>query len=224
MPLETATTISGLNKDWPLNTDQVLQGDDHLRLLKSVLLGQFPGSGGGLDNPVLVTAEEMNFLQGVTSNIQDQLDIALAIEEFPTGTVMTFMQASAPPGWSQVTVSVNNRMLRVTSGAGGGNGGSTLVTDWQGSFTHAHATSSHSLDITEMPAHTHDIALFSGVTNDNVPIKTSGRDNAVSTPGIHVDGAVSTGGGGPHDHGNTDQSNDPAFDPSYLDIILCSKD
>jgi len=37
MPLETSTTIDGLNALWPLGTDTKSQGDDHLRLLKSVL-------------------------------------------------------------------------------------------------------------------------------------------------------------------------------------------
>jgi hypothetical protein len=37
MPLETSTTIAGLNALWPLGTDSKSQGDDHLRLIKSVL-------------------------------------------------------------------------------------------------------------------------------------------------------------------------------------------
>ena len=37
MPLETTTTIAGLNALWPLGSDSKGQGDDHLRLIKSVL-------------------------------------------------------------------------------------------------------------------------------------------------------------------------------------------
>lgn len=37
MGLETASTIAGLNASWPLGTDSTAQGDDHLRLIKSVL-------------------------------------------------------------------------------------------------------------------------------------------------------------------------------------------
>ena len=46
MGLETATTISGLQSTNPLSTDLINKGDDHLRLIKSVLKTQFPGAGG----------------------------------------------------------------------------------------------------------------------------------------------------------------------------------
>lgn len=42
MGLETASFISGLTAAWPLANDKKLQGDDHLRLIKSVLQGTFP--------------------------------------------------------------------------------------------------------------------------------------------------------------------------------------
>ena len=37
MPLETGTVIADLNENWPLSSDPKSQGDDHLRLIKSVL-------------------------------------------------------------------------------------------------------------------------------------------------------------------------------------------
>lgn len=37
MPLETGTTIAELNELWPLGSDPKSEGDDHLRLIKSVL-------------------------------------------------------------------------------------------------------------------------------------------------------------------------------------------
>lgn len=37
MGLETGTTIASLNASWPLGTDPKSQGDDHLRLIKSVI-------------------------------------------------------------------------------------------------------------------------------------------------------------------------------------------
>ncbi len=42
MPLETATYIHDLVSTNPVGTDQMSQGDDHIRLLKSVLQAQFP--------------------------------------------------------------------------------------------------------------------------------------------------------------------------------------
>ena len=63
MGLEVATYISGLNASNPIHaTDQVSQGDDHLRLLKSTIKASFPGITG----PVLSTQVELNYLDGAT--------------------------------------------------------------------------------------------------------------------------------------------------------------
>ena len=56
MGLETGTTIADLNENWPEGTDNVSQGDDHLRLIKSVLKSQFPN----LDCAVLATCDDLN--------------------------------------------------------------------------------------------------------------------------------------------------------------------
>jgi hypothetical protein len=46
MPLETSTTIAGLNALWPTGTDPKSEGDDHLRLIKEVLQLTFPNADG----------------------------------------------------------------------------------------------------------------------------------------------------------------------------------
>ncbi len=46
MAIELASFVDGLDETKPLNTDLVAEGDDHLRLLKAVLKGTFPGRGG----------------------------------------------------------------------------------------------------------------------------------------------------------------------------------
>lgn len=46
MAIELASFVNGLDETKPLNTDLVAEGDDHLRLLKAVLKGTFPGRGG----------------------------------------------------------------------------------------------------------------------------------------------------------------------------------
>lgn len=60
----------------------------------------------------------------------------------PPGTRMVFRQASAPTGWTQDT-SLNDRVLRMVSGSGGGAGGSWLISG----LSHAH---------THDMAHTHE--------------------------------------------------------------------
>jgi hypothetical protein len=73
MGLETATYIADLNSSNPTPEDLRRQGDDHLRLIKSVLQNTFPNA----DAQVLATAAELGYLTGVTSNIQEQLDAKL---------------------------------------------------------------------------------------------------------------------------------------------------
>ena len=75
MGLELATTIKQLQKLWPEPSDDVSQGDDHLRLLKKVLKLIFPGANGeGFAIPITATEEEINYLRGVASNVQEQLN------------------------------------------------------------------------------------------------------------------------------------------------------
>jgi hypothetical protein len=64
MGLESATYISQLTATNPTASDPVSQGDDHLRLIKSVLQSQFTTLGAAA---VTTTAAELNLLDGVTA-------------------------------------------------------------------------------------------------------------------------------------------------------------
>lgn len=82
MPLEAAKTISQLDQRWPLGTDPASRGDDHLRLLKSVLKNQFPGrTGQGWDKPLTIDVDVLN---NIFSNM------------FPIGTVVFRMDDVDP--------------------------------------------------------------------------------------------------------------------------------
>lgn len=74
MALESGTYISDLNAINPANTDGVTQADDHLRLLKSTVKATFPNVSGA----VTPTHTELNYVDGVTSAIQTQLDALTA--------------------------------------------------------------------------------------------------------------------------------------------------
>ena len=68
MGLETGSTISSFITSNPTSSDPVNQGDDHLRLIKSVLQAQFPGTGGlGFNTAITTTEAELNSLH--TGNI-----------------------------------------------------------------------------------------------------------------------------------------------------------
>jgi hypothetical protein len=71
MALETfGNNISTLNAANPTGADAKSTADDHIRGVKSVLLAQFPQ----LNAPLTASDEELNFVDGVTSAIQTQLD------------------------------------------------------------------------------------------------------------------------------------------------------
>jgi hypothetical protein len=73
--LEAATYISGLVATNPVVGDDVAQGDDHLRLIKSTLLATFPNVTGA----VTPTHTQLGYVTGVTSAIQTQLDLKAAL-------------------------------------------------------------------------------------------------------------------------------------------------
>ena len=65
MSLETGTYISDLVATNPLAGDPRSEGDDHIRLIKAVLLATFPNLTGA----VTPTHTELNYVDGVTSAI-----------------------------------------------------------------------------------------------------------------------------------------------------------
>lgn len=70
MGLEAGTTISSLITSNPTSSDPVSQGDDHIKLIKSVLQAQFPGSTStGFNTAITATETELNSLHN--SGIQN---------------------------------------------------------------------------------------------------------------------------------------------------------
>ena len=72
MAKETATYISQLVATNPVASDSVSVGDDHLRMLKTVLKTQFSGLAG--TTAITPSEAELNYVDGVTSAIQTQMD------------------------------------------------------------------------------------------------------------------------------------------------------
>lgn len=132
MTVEIATNIEGLQADLPRPGDVTNEGDDHIRTIKSVMKLNFPGaSGDGFAVPITATEEELNWLAGLTSNVQEQIDALVAGQESlewnlsaPAGTIMLF-RGSTPVGWTLVDESVSgeNSMLRVVNAISTGSGG-----------------------------------------------------------------------------------------------------
>lgn len=75
MPLEVTETIQGLVATNPTGADSTTEGNDHLQLLKVVLKNIFPGvADQGFAIPIVATEDELNFSQGLSGNIQIQID------------------------------------------------------------------------------------------------------------------------------------------------------
>ena len=230
MTVETGTTISELDETWPLGTDAVLEGDDHIRLLKAILKAQFAGkNGNGFEKAITATEDEINYLSGVTSNIQDQIDAITDSDVLtaPQGTVLIF-NSVIPVGWTALPFDGNSRLLAISGTPNGGGG----VDSFNGfSLSHSHSTNDHALTQNEIPSHRHTL-IGEGVPGFYIGgssvFKNSGGQSVVvnsdtSIPETWNTMTADTGSDQAHNHGNTDSSNVSWF-PRYYTSVMASKD
>lgn len=94
MTVETATYLDSLTSANPGTTDQIPEGDDHIRLLKSVLKSTFPGRGGEEGRVVAKSAGFTPALTevGVTFLTISTLTVSLpALAALPAGTGYSFV-------------------------------------------------------------------------------------------------------------------------------------
>ena len=174
---------------------------------------------GGLDDERIITA----------------LVLAGVLERYiPANTRMVFYQAAAPVGWTLVA-SVNDRLLRVVSGAGGGTGGqweisgltvggAALTVDQVPSHTHGAGT----LGTGQAGGHSHTISRAIGSSTSGLSVQVNSQESGtVSTSDAGAHGHVITGstdpvgGGATHTH---DLAANGGWRPAYADVIVCSKD
>lgn len=238
MPIESGTTIQQLDNLWPLVSDFIQEGDDHLRLLKNVLKSQFPGVGGnGFDIPIIATEVEINHLDGVSSNIQQQFtDLSNEFRHTlyaPSGTRMVFHSDQPPVGWIKAT-QYNDYMLRTVTGTGGGAGGSDTPISFDTS--HRHTTGDHVLNNDQVPAHSHSYMVcnintgsqdhglkdFGGLSLFDLNVEEHGGLNKGS-PSPVIDQIIgASGGGNLHNHGDTSFVT-KSFKPKYINTIIAVK-
>ncbi len=123
MGLESGTYISQLNSDNPATSDDVAEGDDHLKLIKAVLKNQFSGLSGttaitsseaelNILDGVTSTAAELNILDGVTStaaelNILDGVTSTAAELNIMDGVTSTAAELNLLDGVTSTTAELN---------------------------------------------------------------------------------------------------------------------
>jgi len=217
------------DKDKPAGTEQVRTGDEYIREFKRDVQDAaqvehvFPvntgdpkalhsfGYGPTENLPVAGHAGRLFFDNDFGILQYDDganwQDLTNARDIIPSGTVMAFIETSAPTGWTKLTVQ-NDKILRVVSGTGGGSGGNwTIPVDSGGSHSHTFTTSFST-------GHGYSQLMSTGdyqLPEDHWYFSTLFPHTVSHTHTSQVAGA--------HVH-----SSDAAWRPAYLNVILCSKD
>ena len=239
MALETGTFIDSLVATNPTATDALAQADDHLRLITATLKATFPSITGA----VTLTHTQINDLQ----NLQGVLSA-------PSGTRLLFQQAASPVGWTVDATHTDTALRLVNGSVAPGAGGSAAFSAAFASQTPAGSVStsiggtinSHTLTLSQIPAHRHFIAA--NVTNNSSTTITStnqtkrgGHTELTSNNnedyhlgGVSTDATVgrtsASGSGGSHSHGHSLTASSTfsgtAIDLAvqYVDFIIAQKD
>jgi len=174
MGLETAAYIDQLVAENPLGTDSKSQGDNHIRLLKSVLKSQFPTLGEVVINAtgaqintlteITATPAEINKLDGVTSTTE-QLNLVATVPVertsiydavYPIGCIYQSTVATSPTTLFPGTTWTAFAAGRVLAGYDSGDN------DFSAGLSGGSKT--HTMTVAEMPTHTHDFTAMALVT------------------------------------------------------------
>lgn len=140
--------------------------------------------------------------------------------EVPSGSQMLFRQAAAPVGWTQ-QAGAGDRLIRITSGTGGGLGGSWTITG----LTSAVTVDAHTLLLSQIPSHTHSLGQVL-----QVGVATDQNDGAHSPQNIYNPDTIasatgSAGSGSSHSHtASASIASNASWRPLYTNAIICQRD
>lgn len=167
MGLETGTYVNDLNTANPTSTDPKSQGDDHLRLIKSVLKNTFAGFPG------LVVATGIE-AQGATVN-----DYVVTVSPAPAAYTANFFLAFKPThtNTNAVTIAINALTAKTLKGVDGAaveagdiESGGIVVAWYDGTDFFLISGNDRAARAGDTYTGTHD---FSGATQVALPANTS---------------------------------------------------
>ena len=205
MTVESATYVSGLNANYPPGSDTISEGDDHLRLIKSVLKSTLPnadeainGVHTGTSAPSPNTSGQLWFDTSGTGDLKVRNKANSAFESvdttttaLPAGVIALWYgsTASIPSGWTLCDGSGSTPDLRDQFIIGAGGSYAVDATAAVGN------TGAHTLTTSEMPAHTHSFTGRGFTAQNGTGITNDYADHAAGTI------TTSTAGtGGSHTH------------------------
>ena len=201
MPLENSPPIEApniayiddLNTDWPLGTDYPSDGDNHIRGIKNVLKQTFPG----LTGPVTLTQDEINS----------------GSKLLEAGTVCLFYQQTAPTGWTRVNPTVGNRMMVVSTGTTGVEGGTDEPIFNNKVPEHNHAV--YGSTAANATSHYHSVTLDGGGHEHNYTVTNTSTYQLGLAPSLSTNWQFyqqsqrteATSGAGAHTHSGSTGAN-----------------
>ena len=153
-----------------------------------------------------------------------------ATSAFGSGTVMMFVQTSAPTGWTKSTTH-DNKALRVVSGTASSGGSAAFTTAFgtptvTGSVSLSGSVGATTLTTAQLASHTHAITR-----NPSTSCGGPSRPNISYAPYYHTPsdiGTTSAGSNSSHDHsfsGSGSLSSATAsISVAYVDVIIATKD
>jgi hypothetical protein len=126
MTVESASYISQLNTAYPAAGDNISEGDDHLRLIKSVLQTQFPNLSTTAVNP---TAAQMNKLGFQTGSV-----LMYASNTIPTTQTISGINDFLLCDGSSYSTTTYSELYAVIGTTFGGSGSNFNVPDYRTYF------------------------------------------------------------------------------------------
>ena len=174
-------------------------------------------SGGG-GTSVAIQRSKATLIVSDGTNIRSvYAEAVTSTPAFPSGTIMLFVQTSAPTGWTKSTTH-DNKALRIVSGAAS-SGGSVAFTTAFASQSVAGTVGSTVLTTNQIPSHSHTtLSDLYGVGSGGAQAITSISGTSGSRSGV----TAVTGGGLGHDHTFTGTAINLAV--QYVDVIIATKD